>query len=50
MHTEQILMSLTFFLLFETLSLFAEEINDDVLSLSIGKLLHGDCKMQHYYV
>lgn len=40
-------MSLTFFLLFETLSLFAEEINDDVLSLSIGKSLHGDCEMQH---
>lgn len=47
MHIKELLLSLTF-LTFETLSLFAEEINDDVLSLSIGNLLHGDCEMQHY--
>lgn len=47
MHIKELLLSLTF-LTFETLSLFAEEINDDVLSLSVGNLLHGDCEMQHY--
>lgn len=47
MHIKELLLSLTF-LTFETLSLFAEEINDDVLSLSIGNLFNGDCEMQHY--